>query len=91
MSQSCCFGDRCGCVCVCLGAVCGFCVSFLGVLWFFFSTGCKNGKHEHGVDVYLFAPNHAVQRSFNMGFPSTLKMRRALETSYEAWKDPMMG
>lgn len=79
-------------VCLCLFGCCVWVLCFFfGNVVVFFPTGSKRGKHEHGVDVYLFAPNHAVQRSFNTGFPSTLKMRRALETPYEAWKDPMMG
>ncbi len=69
-------------------------VGFVFIFWECCSSSLvlgANTENTSTVDVYLYAPNHAVQLSFNTWFPSTLEMRRTLRTSYEAWKDPMMS
>lgn len=63
-SQSCCFGDRCGCVGVCLGAECRFCDSFLGMLQFFLFYSEQTRNTQALGRMFI---NHAVQWSFNKG------------------------
>jgi len=53
MSQSCCFGDRCGFVGVCFGCCVYFCDSFLGMLkFFFFFYWEQTRKTQERGDVY---------------------------------------